>query len=81
MNVLYLFLAIFIVLFIWVLLGFIAFLVGVRRNHYKDFSEATEDFKLCLIGGGLTFAILLYVVFKEKFFKVMNYLITKINSK
>ena len=81
MNVLILFLAILITLFIWVLLGFVAFLVAVRRNKYKEFSEATEDFKVCLLGGGLTFIIMLSAIFKEKFFKIMDWIINKINSK
>lgn len=57
---------IWIILIIWILLGFVAFLKEMRDEKQVDFNEDTRDqFFITIVGGVFSFIIIFIPVFIE----------------
>ena len=76
-----LFLAILFVIIIWVLIGFIAFLIECRVNRERNFnSELKRELMACVRLGGIAFLMVIYDLMVDWFNSFMNWLLKKINN-
>ena len=82
MDINKLIIAIVIILFVWFLLGFIAFLISVKHDKcYTEFDDSAQNDLLFFVGLGilsLIFVIAFLIV--EWFYNMMDYLLRKWNK-
>jgi hypothetical protein len=71
------------VILVWLILGFIAFLMEAKMENYIEFnSEARHEFMVCMYFGLLSFLIMVCTVLYDWFCnKFMNGFLFKINGK
>lgn len=82
MNILIVFLSILAVFLVWILCGFLGFLIEVKKEGFTKFdSKEKEECTACVLLGGIALIWIIICCIRDWFIRFMNTVLWRMNHK